>query len=96
MPKEVTELLQIVPLRQVAIKLGIEKLVLKSNVLMVYLVSDQESLYYQSPQFHFMMQQIQGKNNCKIQEKNNKLMLVFKDVKNVQQAYGLLESFVGN
>lgn len=95
-PKQSLELLQIVSLRKIAIQLAIEKLYLKNNQLTAFFVSDQSSLFYQSPQFQFVLKKIQYNRNCSMQEKNDKLILTFENVNTVNQAYQELSNILLN
>lgn len=93
-PEQTLELLQIVELRQLAMKLGIEKLYLKNNRLMAFFIADQNSLFYQSPQFQFLLKGIQHNKKCKMQEKNNKLTLTFENINTVNNACMQLEKLL--
>lgn len=91
LPVECSSLLNIVRLRWMAIKLGIEKIVLKRSVMINYFVSNQESPFYQSPQFTGILSYVQGNMKyCTLQEKNNKLSLHFEGVRDVENAMKLL------
>ncbi len=97
LPKPVEELLEVVRLRWLAVKLGMEKIFLKSNKMTIHFVSDQQSLFYQSPVFFNILNQIQlrFKNTCRMQEKNGKLTLTFEQVGSVTKAHHLLEKMAG-
>jgi transcription-repair coupling factor (superfamily II helicase) len=92
LPANAEELLEVVKLRWAAINLGIEKILLKKEKMIVYFISNNQSLFYQSPQFQRMLQNIQKyKSQCSIQEKNNKLMLTIAPIKSVKKAIQQLE-----
>lgn len=91
-PQPTLELLDVVELRWVAIKLGIERISLKNGTLILYFISDQTSLFYQSKTFQTILQNIQRyKDSCSMQEKNNKLTLTFKNIKSITQAFNQLQ-----
>lgn len=50
-PSVTDELIDIVPLRMAAKRLGIERIVLKNNLMRLYFVSDDNRAYYNSPAF---------------------------------------------
>ncbi|MBI9067815.1 MAG: transcription-repair coupling factor [Salinivirgaceae bacterium] len=87
LPMATEELLEIVRLRWLALKLGMERIFLKNNKMTLYFISDNSSLFYQSPTFQQILQNIQKyKNTCRMQEKNNKLILTFENVPSVKKA----------
>jgi transcription-repair coupling factor (superfamily II helicase) len=87
MPQAAEELLEVVKLRWLAMDLGIEKIFLKNNKMILHFISDSSSLFYQSPVFQQILQGVQQYHNiCKIQEKNQKLVLTFEPVKSVKKA----------
>ena len=91
-PQSILELLQVVRLRWIAIGLGMEKILLKNSKMTIYFVADKQSVFYQSPQFFTILHNVQRyRNTCQMQEKNDKLSLVFDSVKTVEKALGLLK-----
>lgn len=56
LPKQAIALLNSIRIKWVATHLGIEKLVLKQGKMVAYFVSDQQSEYYTSNQFHKVLQ----------------------------------------
>jgi transcription-repair coupling factor (superfamily II helicase) len=91
LPDASIELLNVVRLRWLALDLGIEKLILKSQKLVLYFISDQESAFYQSGQFSkvllFLQQQLVP---CKMKEAKNRLSLSFENVENIKKASEIL------
>jgi transcription-repair coupling factor (superfamily II helicase) len=82
-------------LRRLAKEIGFEKLVLKSETLIGTFVSDQKSPYYQSDKFTRVLNFIQTQPRAaKMEERNNKLRLIFKPVLSVQQAIEKLNSII--
>lgn len=95
MPQQTIELTEVVKMRWLAVKLGIERLYLKNNRLTAYFISDQTSLFYQSPQFqHILLRVQQLQQNCQMQEKNDKLTLTFLNVDSVNVALAQLKKLV--
>lgn len=92
-PQPVTELLQVVRLRWVAVNLGMEKVSLKNGRMTIYFVADQKSAFYQSPTFYTILNNVQRRyrTTCQMQEKNGKLSLSFDNVKSVEKALQVLD-----
>jgi len=94
-PKPTLELLEIVRLRWLAVKLGMERVFLKNDGMTCWFVSDNQSLFYQSPVFQQILQKIQQlKSSCRMQEKNNKLTLTFENIRSVHDALKRLEKLL--
>lgn len=91
-PPKSVELIEIVRLRKKAIALGIEKIVLKNNVMLLYFIANQESAYYQSPIFGAVLHYVQQHpRTCVMKEVHGKLTLRFEHISNVLRAIELLE-----
>ncbi|AWI25233.1 transcription-repair coupling factor [Flavobacterium pallidum] len=96
LPKPARALLNSIRLKWIATKLGIEKLVMKQGKMICYFVSDQQSDYYASPQFHKVLQFVQKQPAlCRMKEKQTpnglRLLLTFEHVKSIGKALQLLE-----
>ncbi|MDR1226507.1 MAG: transcription-repair coupling factor [Prevotellaceae bacterium] len=91
LPMQAEELLNVVRLRQMAITLGFEKIILKNNILVAYFVSNQMSQYYQTPTFTGVLQRINAKPlQFKVKEQNGKLSFVAQKVSTIAQAMNVL------
>ncbi|MFD1553081.1 transcription-repair coupling factor [Putridiphycobacter roseus] len=92
LPNVVKELCKSIEMRWLAKSIGFEKLVIKSKKMIGYFVAKQDSPYYQSPQFTKVLQFIQSNpKNCKMNEKNNRLRLVYNDINSIEKALHELE-----
>jgi transcription-repair coupling factor (superfamily II helicase) len=90
-PTEGLELIQIVRLRRLAKSLGIEKIVLKNRQMTLFLISDSQSLYYQSQAFDKLLNYIQAHpRDCQLREVNKKRSTVIRNVKTVEAAVAIL------
>lgn len=97
LPETVHELINSIRLRRLAQDLGLEKLVIKSGKMIGYFVSRQDSPYYQSTTFTKVLNFIQtDPKDCKMNEKNEKLRLIFSDVKSVSKAIRNLKRITGD
>jgi transcription-repair coupling factor (superfamily II helicase) len=91
MPHECAELLHVIRLRWLAIGLGIEKIVLKSELMICYFPADQKSAYYQSETFRKILSYLQlHPKKCRMKE-DGKLTLTYQNVVSVNQAVELLK-----
>jgi transcription-repair coupling factor (superfamily II helicase) len=80
-----------------AIKLGIEKIIIKSDTMVTYFVSNPQSDYYQSYTFTGVLKYLQhNPQKCKMKETKDKLMLTFTDAKNVGVSIKKLSDVVGS
>lgn len=92
LPPESRELLEVVRTRWKAIKLGMEKIILKEKKMICTFVSDPESPFFQSQAFLRIVQFVQKhKNTSRMKEKNQKLMLTFSDIPNLETAGYMLD-----
>ncbi|TLX77432.1 transcription-repair coupling factor [Labilibacter sediminis] len=96
-PDTSEELMQVVQIRWKAIDLGIEKIIYKNSKLIIYFVSNQESPYYQSAVFTGILGYLQtmGKK-VKMQEKGNRLSMVFPVVENIPSVKSIFEEIHSN
>lgn len=94
-PPEGEELIRIVPLRRMAKRMGIEKVILKLERMTLYFVSNLESPYYQSEAFGKIINYMsQNPRICNLREQNGKRSMVIKDVKDVQTAVRIMQEIV--
>ncbi|KVV13599.1 transcription-repair coupling factor [Flavobacterium sp. TAB 87] len=98
LPKEAVSLLNSIRIKWIAIRMGIEKVVMKQGKLICYFVSDQQSAYYQSARFKEVLAFIQKHANiCKMKEKQTvnglRLLLTFDHVKSINKALQQMQLF---
>ena len=96
LPEQANELIESVRLKWVAVQLGIERLVLKKKIGLCYFLGDQQSEFFQSPQFSHLLEQVQKQSNqLAIKEKATaqgpKLLLRIKSVHSMKEAKERLE-----
>ena len=86
-PTQVKELLDALRLRWLAIDLGFEHIVLKSQKLRCYFVANKNAPYYESPTFSAILGYIQ-KNHGKahFKQTHKYLMMIFEQIPSIQQA----------
>jgi transcription-repair coupling factor (superfamily II helicase) len=72
-----------------------EKIILKNKNMICYFVADQQSQFYQTPEFIKIVQFIQqSKTGGKMREKNHKLTLTFPNISNVETAEYTLKEVI--
>ncbi|WGD36074.1 transcription-repair coupling factor [Olleya sp. YS] len=96
LPTQVVDLLNSVRLKWIATKLGVEKVIMKQGKLIGYFINDQQSSFYQSPNFTKLLQYVQTHpQSCKMKEKQTRnglrLLLTFEHIKTVKQALNALQ-----
>ena len=96
LPLQVSDLLDSVRLKWLAIKLGLEKLIMKQDKLIGYFIKDQQSAFYQSEAFTAILRFIQmHPKACKMKEKQTRnglrLLITFENISSVKKALNALE-----
>jgi len=90
-PEQTLALMDTIRLRWLAKKIGFEKLNLRNNRLACYFISNEESPYFQSPQFTAILEYLKSSpSNCRMKEDKNRLMLIFRETGKVRQALDAL------
>lgn len=91
-PASAQELINIVRLRKTAMRLGIEKIIMKNDALVCYFISDQQSAFYDSSLFKDTILDFITKNPkiCEMKQKNGKLLLRFNEIDIVEEAVEVL------
>lgn len=93
-PVPFLELIDIVRLRLEAQKLGIERIVLKNNVMLAYFVANRLSPFYKSDVFGMVLQKIQEFRIYSLLEHNDKLYIKAQKVTSVRKALEILRRFL--
>lgn len=95
LPYQAKALLGIVRVKWIAIKLGIEKILLKNDLLIANFISDPDSGFYRGPLFVSIMNYVnrhQGKMHVK--QKESRLSLTITGVMSVDEAISLLNKIL--
>jgi len=89
LPPQAIELCESIKLRWIAKAIGFEKLVIKGKKMIGYFVYQQDSPYYESPQFSQVLKFVQTNQiSCKMNERNQKLRLIFSNINSIENALG--------
>lgn len=91
LPPQVKGLMDVVRVRKWCMDLGVERLLVKNGKMIMYFVSAQHSPFYASSVFSGLLRFIQKQVlPCRMNEKNDKLSLVFTEVTNVEKMSGYI------
>ena len=94
-PPPAEALLDIVRIKWIAVKIGIEKILLKNNLLIANFVSDPNSQFYRSALFVSIMNYVNRKQKqMHMKQKAAKLSLTVSDIKSVKSAIGVLNEIL--
>ena len=94
-PLETEELISLMKLRQIAIQIGFEKITLKQGKLIAHFISKQDSPYFESLQFFYILSYLQQhQQKCYMKENGSKLTLTFLKVNSVKEARNILEQLL--
>ncbi|MEZ5082140.1 MAG: TRCF domain-containing protein, partial [Bacteroidales bacterium] len=97
MPPQTEELIQTIRLRWYAKEIGFEKIVLKSEKMVGYFISNQESPFYRSEKFTNTLRFVQQNPTlCRMKEQRDKLTLTFLNIETVTKGITVLRRIVDN
>lgn len=93
MPVPVKNIFTAVKCRQLAQRLGFERLILKSKMLRLYFLSEPESPYFESDKFHHILNFIQTQTNqVYLKQQGKQFFLNVKNIQSIDDVYGFLKS----
>ena len=91
LPPAAEELLQVVRLRWLCMRMGIEKIILKMNRMTIYFPQNKDSAYYQSEIFGKIIDYMVLKpRRCQLREQNERRSAVILNIKSIADAWNLL------
>jgi transcription-repair coupling factor (superfamily II helicase) len=95
MPPPAIALLDIVRIKWIAVKLGIEKILLKNNLLIAYFISDPASEFYRSSLFVSVMNYVNHhQKKMSVRQKESKLSLTITNIESVKSAIEIIQSIL--
>ena len=95
-PVQTQELMNTVRLRWKAVKLGIEKMIIKNRKMICHFIPDPDSSYYQSATFGKVLQYVQKQpSRIQMKEEHNKLSLIISNVDSILKAISILGDMTG-
>jgi transcription-repair coupling factor (superfamily II helicase) len=97
LPEPAAALLDIVRIKWIAVKLGMEKIFLKNELLIANFISDPESLFYRSQLFISIMNYVNRfPGKISVRQKESKLSLTIRDIKTVKSAIQVLDTILNS
>ena len=92
MPEELVRLFDIVRIRQLGVKLGFEKIIIKNGVLIAFFISNPLSQYYRSDRFSKILENVSVNPKLfELKQNDNKLRVFARNVDGTAKAYALLK-----
>jgi transcription-repair coupling factor (superfamily II helicase) len=94
-PPRALELLDMVRLKWIAVRLGMEKIVLRNNLLLANFISDPESRFYKSPAFIRIMGSVNNNHKLmSVKQKDSKLSITIREINSVKSAISTLDNIL--
>ena len=91
MPEELSRLFEIVRIRQLGVKLGFEKIIIKNGVMIAFFILNPLSQYYRSDRFSRILEKIsQNPKLFELKQNDNKLRIFVRNVDGIEKAYSIL------
>lgn len=95
LPAPARSLLDIVRLKWIAVKLGMEKVLLKNNLMIAYFISDGNSPFYMSQLFVSVMNHVNHhQKRMTVRQKESKLSLTISEVGSVKAGIRVLQEII--
>lgn len=93
LPRSAASLLDIVRIKWIASRLGIEKILLKNNLLIAFFISDPNSRYYRSSLFVSFMNFVnRNQKRMSVKQRESRLSLTINDIDGVRSAITILQN----
>ncbi len=97
LPAPAEELLNMVKLRRLAIRLAIEKLVIRNEKMIMHFISDPESGFYKSGTFMKLIKHVSTDHKrFRVKHTEKKLLITTGTLKNIREAITILRSLTGD
>lgn len=92
MPVELERLFDIVRIRQLGVKLGFEKIIIKNGVMIAFFIYNPLSQYYRSEKFNEVLQNLSKYPKLfELKQPDNRLRIVSRNVDSISKAYEMLK-----
>ncbi len=92
MPDELLRLFDIVRIRQLGVKLGFEKIIIKNGVMIAFFILNPLSQYYRSEKFAKVIENINlNPTLFELKQNDNKLRIFARNVDGISKAYSILK-----
>ncbi len=95
LPAEAESLLNVVKTRQIAEKLGFEKLIIKNGIMIAFFIANPLSSYYKSETFKTILERVSTSGPLfELKQNNDKLRIVVRNVNGVSKAREVLNKLL--
>jgi transcription-repair coupling factor (superfamily II helicase) len=95
LPVQVSELLETITLRKLALKIGLEKVVIKKNILKCYFPAHATHDFFNSEMFGQILSFVkQNENRCSLKQEKNAALIAVNGIKTVNNAVTILEGML--
>ena len=92
LPEELLRLFDIVRIRQLGLKLGLEKIIIKNGVMIAFFISNPLSQYYKSDRFEKILENITNNPMLfELKQNDNRLRIFVRNVESLSKAYNVLK-----
>ena len=93
LPREASELMNVVRLRREAIALGLERVKVKNGLMIVHFVANQQSPYFKSDTFMNLLRAITARpQKFVLRQNNNRLAMTVRAINSIESAWQTLHS----
>ncbi len=95
LPVQVSELIQTIRMRKLAMQIGLEKVVIKKNLLKCYFPSKSSQEFFNSEKFSQLLSFIKlNDNRCSLKQEKNAALMAVNEISSVSNAVKLLEEML--
>ncbi len=92
LPDELHRLFDIVRIRQLGVKLGFEKIIIKNGVMIAFFISNPLSQYYRSDRFSHILENVTANPKLfELKQNDNKLRVFVRNVDGIAKAFSILK-----
>jgi len=92
MPEELSRLFEIVRIRQLGVKLGFEKIIIKNGVMIAFFITNPLSQYYRSDRFSKVLENVNlNPKLFEIKQPDGRLRIMVRNVDGISKAYDILK-----
>ena len=96
MPDELVRLFDIVRIRQLGVRTGFEKIIIKNGVMIAFFISNPLSQYYRSDRFSKVLEKItENPKLFELKQNDNRLRIFVRNVDGTAKAYSILKKIYG-
>ena len=91
MPREVESLFDIVRIRNLAERIGFEKVIIKNGIIIAFFLSNQNSPYYSDGTFDNVLRRVvEAEKTFELNNKDNRLRVISRGINSTREAYSTL------